>query len=182
MLQRVRCTIYCVLTSRIRSLPQYWSSIRTCHLLQWVQEKALSEACCDALLKKEFASTVLAEDNLSSMCQFAASHGKRSLLHADTPPQLMSLIFTVFKDGGEGPGWDNARKKAMQFITTLLEMQASLTKFAWPIVRQSVCDEIARVRESSIPLLQALLTKLLQPLTDENTNIAMNGSLQCFTY
>jgi hypothetical protein len=174
--ERACCTIYTALTSRIGALSSDMAvaarvfHTRRAYLFTWARAKLLPlqrDATADVWLDgvcrrmsnaqhSQIASD-MDDDTVGALATFVLTQQSKSALHSDSREALITLLLQAVKLQQHGASWDTVRKKALSYVSKLLDVQPSLLNTAWPIAVQAVRDDAARVRESSVPLLQKIL-------------------------
>ncbi|CUG88756.1 Hypothetical protein, putative, partial [Bodo saltans] len=189
--ERTCCTIYTALTNRIGALSSDMAiaarefHTRRAYLFTWTRTKLLplqrdatSDAWFDGVCRRmsnaqhSQVAADMDDDTISALATFVLTQQAKSALHVDSREALITLLLQAVKLQQHGTSWDTVRKKALSYVSKLLDVQPSLLRTAWPIAVQSVRDDAARVRESSVPLLQKILEAGVRGTTSPDVSSA----------
>lgn len=146
-----------------------WFHVRTAQLYYWhLHDELIPEHALDTLVRAtavpHHGVTPLESSwkVMRSWTRVLLSQTDKSMLSSSMQRTLLAVLLSVFKvregQAGETLGvHELVLRKALQHLSRLLSVFPPLQKVVWPIARQCIRDESARVRESSISLLMALL-------------------------
>ncbi|KPA76541.1 hypothetical protein ABB37_07833 [Leptomonas pyrrhocoris] len=111
--------------------------------------------------------------------QAVSTQSGKSMLSLRMRHTLVSMLFSVFhlRDAQEAavPVTEVVQRKTLAHLARLTTLHPPLHRYLWPIVRQCVRDDSARVRESIVPLLLTLLSDAAA--AEVNTDASSAGQL-----
>ncbi|KAG5484001.1 hypothetical protein LSCM1_05853 [Leishmania martiniquensis] len=148
-----------------------WLHVRAAQLTTWAalqdaDEGWIPQAALDALVRwQRSPSAGDAPANWNDVCtwtQAISTQFNRSMLSLRTRHTLISMLLSVFhlKDaqGVVVPVSDMVQKRTLAHLARLTTAYPPLHRYLWPVARQCVQDDSARVRESIVPLLLTMLS------------------------
>ncbi|KAG5505234.1 hypothetical protein JIQ42_07441 [Leishmania sp. Namibia] len=157
-------------SSTVADYAAVWFRVRAAQLTTWASlqdadQEFISQAALDSLLRwQRPPSAGDAPANWNDVCgwiQAISAQFSRSMLSLRTRHTLMSMLLSVFhlKDaqGVEVPVSDAVQKRTLAHLARLTTAHPPLHRYLWPVARQCVQDDSARVRESIVPLLLTML-------------------------
>jgi hypothetical protein len=164
-----------------------WFHVRAARLMTWVclQDSSYSSSAdadwippgsLDALVRWEKppgSSGCNPSINWGSVCawtQAIRTQAGKSMLSLRMRHTLVSMLFSVFHlrdaQGATVTVTEVVQKKTLGHLARLTTLHPPLHRYLWPIVRQCVRDDSARVRESIVPLLLTLLSDAVKAETN----------------
>lgn len=160
----------CVGCSEAADATFVWLQIRAARLLVWM---SLQDSKTDwvpgsflgNLIRRQAPALPATErpdwGGVYTMSHAVATQSSKSMLGARMRQTLVSFLLSGFHLKGpktaEVSVTDVAQKKALSHLARLTALYQPLHRLLWPIARQCVRDDSARVRESIVPLLLTLL-------------------------
>ncbi|KPI87194.1 hypothetical protein ABL78_3710 [Leptomonas seymouri] len=150
-----------------------WFHVRAARLMSWVCLDATGTSwvpptSLDAAVRWRSPPRGNNSDrvtNWGDVCawtQAISTQSGKSMLSLRMRHTLVSMLFSVFhmRDTQEAAvsATEVVQKKTLAHLARLTRLHPPLQRYLWPIVRQCVRDDSARVRESLLPLLLTLLS------------------------
>ncbi|KAK7199034.1 Sister chromatid cohesion C-terminus [Novymonas esmeraldas] len=147
-----------------------WFHVRAAQLAVWVSlqeadKQWIPQDCLGTLA--QWQRPAGSEDvsahwlDVCAHLQAISTQFSASMLSLRTRQTLMTLLLSVFhlKDaqGAPVPVSDAIQKRTLSYLARLTAFHPPLQRYLWPVARQCVRDESARVRESIVPLLLTML-------------------------
>ncbi|KAG5509526.1 hypothetical protein JKF63_06231 [Porcisia hertigi] len=147
-----------------------WLHVRAAQLTTWAalqdnDQRWLSQAALATLVRWQRPPGVGdAPVNWTDVCawtQAISTQLRNSMLNLRTRHTLVSLLLSIsrFTDAQEVavPVSDAVQKRTLAYLARLGAVYPPLHRHLWPVARQCVQDDSARVRESIVPLLVTIL-------------------------
>ncbi|CAJ1019122.1 Sister chromatid cohesion C-terminus, putative [Leishmania lindenbergi] len=147
-----------------------WFNLRAAQVTTWASlqdtdQEWISEAGLGLLVRwQRPPGGGDAPANWNDVCvwtQVISTQFSNSMLSLRTRHTLVSMLLSIFhlKDaqGVAVPVSDVVQRKALAHLARLTAEHPPLHRYLWPVVRQCVQDDSARVRESIVPLLLTML-------------------------
>eukprot|EP00796_Vickermania_ingenoplastis_P004323 gene4323-3137_t len=141
-------------------------------------------------IKTEDFNLEVSNRQMRSMAILISAQRERGVLHDSMRRRLVSLLLSVLQPSSSASGSGDGSseysmvgsailegvKKTLAHVADLVQRYPQLVEVVWPMVRRHIQHGSAKVRESSIPLLNTLLTVSLgtAPTRETQLDVATN--------
>ncbi|GET86887.1 hypothetical protein, conserved [Leishmania tarentolae] len=166
-----------------------WFHVRAAQLTTWAalqdaEQEWISQAALNSLVRWRrppgAGDGLVNWKDVCAWTQVISTQFSNSMLSFRTRHTLVSMLLSVFhlKDaqGVAIPVPDMVQKRALAHLARLTAVHPPLHRYLWPVARQCVQDDSARVRESIVPLLLTMLNGAVVTVTEGES-----ASNDCFS-